>query len=70
MRLYGDGSNHEEFWDNHVKDYDIEKDYYFDFDLERMKQAVESETVYLPKGIKEKGEIMEWLLNYDTTQRS
>lgn len=65
MRLHGEGGNHEEFWDNHIEDYDIEKDYYFDFDLERMRKAVESETVYLPKGIKEKGEIMEWLLNYD-----
>ena len=64
MRMYSDGNNHEEFWGTHIEDY------YFDFDLERMKQAVESETVYLPKGIKEKGEIMEWLLNYDTTQRS
>ena len=69
MRLHGDGSNHEEFWGNHIEDYNTEKDYYFDFDLERMQKAVESETVYLPKGIKEKGEIMEWLLNYDTTQR-
>lgn len=43
----------------------LELDYEFNYDLERMKQAVESETVYLPKGIKEKGEIMEWLLNYD-----
>lgn len=42
-----------------------EQDYEFNYDLERMKQAVESETVYLPKGLKEKGEIMEWLLNYD-----
>ena len=65
MRLYGDGSNHKKFWDNHVEDYDNEKDYYFDFDLERMQKAVESETVYLPKELKEKGEIMEWLLNYD-----
>ena len=65
MRLNSDGSNHKEFLDNHIEDYNTEKDYYFDFDLERMKQAVESETVYLPKGLKEKGEIMEWLLNYD-----
>ena len=43
----------------------LELDYEFNYDLERMKQAVESETVYLPKGIKEKGEIMEWLLNYN-----
>ena len=43
----------------------LEHDYEFNYDLERMKQAVESETVYLPKGLKEKGEIMEWLLNYD-----
>ncbi|WBF79456.1 hypothetical protein BNNNBJKE_00012 [Aeromonas phage vB_AdhM_DL] len=43
----------------------LELDYEFNYDLERMKQAVESETVYLPKGIKEKGEIMEWLLNYE-----
>ncbi|ULG01457.1 hypothetical protein phiA019_0111 [Aeromonas phage phiA019] len=65
MRLNSDGSNHREFWDNHIEDCDIENDYYFDFDLERMRKAVESETVYLPKGLKEKGEIMEWLLNYD-----
>lgn len=43
----------------------LELDYEFNYDLERMKQAVESETVYLPKGLKEKGEILEWLLNYD-----
>lgn len=43
----------------------LELDYDFNYDLERMKQAVESETIYLPKGLKEKGEIMEWLLNYD-----
>lgn len=42
-----------------------ETEYEFNYDLERMKQAVESETVYLPRGLKEKGEIMEWLLNYD-----
>ena len=41
------------------------KDYEFNYDLERMKRAVESETVYLPKGLKEKGEIMEWLSNYE-----
>lgn len=46
------------------------KDYEFNYDLERMKRAVESETVYLPERLKEKEEIMEWLLNYDTTQRS
>ena len=72
MRLHGDGSNHKEFWENHVEDYEDEhcEDFYFDFDLERMKRAVESETVYLPERLKEKEEIMEWLLNYDTTQRS
>ena len=43
----------------------LEREYEFNYDLDRMKQAVESETVYLPKGLKEKGEIMEWLLNYD-----
>ena len=43
----------------------LELDYDFNYDLERMKQTVESETVYLPKGLKEKGEIMEWLLNYE-----
>lgn len=66
MRLNSDGNNHGEFWDNHIEDYDIEKDYYFDFDLERMQKAVESETVYLPKELKEKGEILDWLLNYDS----
>lgn len=43
----------------------IEDDYEFNYDLERMQQAVDSETVYLPKGLKEKGEILNWLLNYD-----
>lgn len=43
----------------------LEPDYEFNYDLERIKQAVESETVYLPKGLREKGEILEWLLNYD-----
>ena len=43
----------------------LELDYDFNYDLERMKQAVESETVYLPKGLREKGETLEWLLNYD-----
>ena len=42
-----------------------ETEYEFNYDLERMQKAVESETVYLPKGLKEKGEIMEWLLNYE-----
>lgn len=64
MRLHGDGGNYKEFWNNHIEEYE------FNYDLERMKLAVESETVYLPKELKEEGEIMEWLLNYDTTQRS
>lgn len=46
------------------------KDYGFNYELERMKQAVQSETVYLPKGLKDREEILEWMLNYDTTQRS
>ena len=48
---------------NHYK---IKNDNYkFNYDLERMKQAVESETIYLPRGLKEEGEILEWLLNYE-----
>ena len=46
-----------------------EQEYEFNYDLERMKQAVESETVYLPKGLKEKGEILEWMLNYDNKEK-
>lgn len=46
----------------------LELDYEFNYNLERMKQAVESETVSLPKGLKEKGEILEWLLNYDNKE--
>lgn len=42
-----------------------ETEYEFNYDLELIQKAVESETVYLPKGLKEKGEILEWLLNYD-----
>ena len=47
----------------------LEHGYEFNYDLERMKQAVESETVYLPKGLKEKGEILEWMLNYDNKEK-
>lgn len=38
----------------------------FNFDLERMKEHVESPTVYLPKGLKTVGEIRQWLLSYET----
>lgn len=43
----------------------LEREYEFNYDLDRMKQAVESETVYLPRGLKEECEILQWMLNYD-----
>ena len=43
----------------------LEPKYEFNYNLERMQKAVESETVYLPKEIKEDKEILEWLLNYE-----
>lgn len=43
----------------------LEQGYEFNYDLEQMQQAVESETVYLPRGLKESGEILQWMLNYD-----
>lgn len=51
---------------NKLKDENSEETWYeFNYDLERMQKAVESETVYLPKGLKEKREILQWMLNYD-----
>lgn len=46
----------------------LEQDYEFNYDLEQMQKAVEFETVYLPKGLKEKGEILQWMLNYDNKE--
>lgn len=37
----------------------LEQDYEFNYNIEQMKQAVESETVYLPRGLKEKSEILD-----------
>ena len=36
------------------------------FDLERMKKVINSSTAYPPKELKEKEEILEWLLHYGT----
>ena len=47
----------------------LEQEYEFNYDLEQMQKVVESETVYLPRGLKEKGEILQWMLNYDSEDK-
>lgn len=43
----------------------MDNDYYFDFDLERMKVAVEGETIYVPEGMTVR-EWLNWLKTVDT----
>lgn len=61
-----DGSNHKEFWDNHIED-----DYEFNYDLEEMQKRIDSaakHSVRVPKELKTTEEFLEWMLNYDTTK--
>lgn len=75
MRLYGDASNHKEFWDNHVEDYEdyLEEDSGFYYDVEEMDRRIKNahdNPITVPKHIKTSEEFYEWIMNYDTTQRS
>lgn len=44
MRLHGDGSNHREFWNNHVEDYedDLEEGSCFYYDIEEMDRRIKN----------------------------
>lgn len=66
MRLYGDGSNYKEFWDNHVEDYE---DSCFYYDIEEMDRRIKNaheNPIAVPEHIKASEEILEWIMNYDT----
>lgn len=75
MRLYGDGSNHEEFWGNHVEDYEDDLEEYpcFYYDAEEMDRRIKNaheNPIAVPEHIKTSEEFYEWIMNYYTTQRS
>lgn len=40
----------------------MDKEIEFNYDLKRMKKMVENETIYLPKDLKDSGDIRKWLL--------
>lgn len=75
MRLHSDGINHREFWDNHVEDYedDLEEDSGFYYNIEEMDRRIKNahdNPIAVPEHIKTSEEFYEWIMNYDTTQRS
>ena len=75
MRLHGDGSNHKEFWKSHVEVYedDLEEDSGFYYDIEEMDRRIKSaheNPIVVPENIKTSEEFCEWIMNYDTAQRS
>ena len=73
MRLHSDGSNHKEFWNNHIEDYedDLEEDSGFYYDIEEMDRRIKNahdNPVIVPEHIKTPEEFCEWIMNYDTTK--
>lgn len=75
MRLHSDGSNHKEFWKSHVEVYedDLEEDSGFYYDIEEMGRRIKNaheNPIVVPENIKTPEEFCEWIMNYDTTQRS
>ena len=70
MRLHGDGINHQEFWENHIEDYedDLEEDSGFYYDIEEMDRRIKNaheNPIVVPEHIKTPEEILEWIMNYD-----
>ena len=75
MRLHGDGRKHEEFWKSHVEVYEdgLEEDSGFYYDVEEMDKRIKNaheNPIVVPEHIKTSEEFYEWIMNYDTTQRS
>ena len=73
MRLHGDGSNHQEFWENHIEDYedDLEEDSGFYYDIEEMDRRIKNaheNPIVVPENIKTPEEFCDWIMNYDTTK--
>lgn len=69
IRLSGDGSNHKEFWENHVEDYEDEhcEDSVFYYDIEEMDRRIKSaheNPIVVPENIKTSEEFYEWVMNY------
>lgn len=73
MMLHGDGSNHKEFWNNHIEDYeyDLEEDSGFYYNIEEMDRRIKNaheNPIVVPEHIKTSEEFCDWIMNYDPTK--